>query len=84
MSNMYDRLAYYEPKIKEVEHAKEFFNNMIHIQFERADMREDNEWYENNIKYLKCMDFHFHMTQGVFEFNHFKAWRLEQYKKANQ
>ena len=81
--SVFDRLALFNPKIKTIEHAKEFFNAMKHIDFEKADMEANAEWYENNIKYLKCMDFHFYMTQGCFEFNHYKQWRLERFKKSD-
>jgi len=46
------------------------------IEFERADLKNDIEWFEKNYEMNKGkLNKHFQMTYGVFEWKNFIAWK---------
>ena len=70
---MFAVLSQFDSQLKNVENAEEFFNNMIHIDFEKADIDNDIEWFDNNKdKYGDAMNYHMKMT--CFEWNNYKKY----------
>ncbi len=59
--------------------AQERFRNLFrkdfHIDFERADMQNDIEFFDNLDETMKdfCIT-HVESTKGVFEFENYKNW----------
>ena len=56
----------------------DLFNRRIHIQFEKADLKNDTEWFDQNyLKYKEFNDHHFKMTYPLFKWDNFIAWKAE-------
>ena len=72
---MFAVLSQFDSQIKNVKNAEEFFNNMIHIEFEKADNNNDIEWFDNNKdKYGDAMNYHMTKTYPCFEWKNYKKY----------
>ena len=44
--------------------------------FERADMRNDTKWFDEYFeKNYQILHMHYRITDGIFDWNNFKAWK---------
>ena len=64
----------FNPELKDVPHMEEFLDKGLHIEFERAEMRNDQEWFvEHSNKYLPAMKAHRKYT-SIFDWSKFDNW----------
>jgi len=77
-----DTLFELNTQMKNAKNSREFFKKGLHLQQEKADLKNRTDWFDKaDKKYGECMLNHAIGVYGVFEMNNYWTWYEKKYQK---
>ena len=77
-----DTLFELNTQMKNAKNSREFFRKGLHLQQEKADLKNRTDWFDKaDKKYGECMLNHAIGVYGVFEMNNYWEWYEKEYQK---